>query len=266
MSEWLSIRGLRFRYRVDGTGQPVLLLHGVGSHLDAWDGVVAALKHRWQFIRFDQRGHGESDKPAGPYSLDDFSGDAMGVADALGLARFHLVGFSLGGLIAQAVALRCPERLLSLTLVSTVSGRTEDERSRVMARLALVEQGIPGAHFRESIKRWFTDAYLQANPGLIEEYAARNAQNDPKAYAAAYRVLAESDLADELPKIKLPTLVMTGEEDLGSNPRMARLIHERIAGSQLQILPKLRHSILIEAPDLVAAHLQAFLSKHGPTS
>ena len=129
-----------------------------------------------------------------------------------------------------------------------------------MERLALVEHGIPGEHFRRSLSRWFTDEFQRANPELLERYAARNMENDPRAYAAAYRVLATTDLAGEASRVRAPTLVVTGEGDIGSNPRMARLLHERILGSQLQILPGLRHSILIEAPATVAWLLDAFFA------
>ncbi len=262
MDAFLAANDLRFRYRDEGAGEPILLLHGVGGRLEVWDGVVSELQDTWRLIRFDQRGHGESAKPKGPYTLDDFVADAAGVADALGLQRFHLAGFSLGGLVAQGFALAHQKRLISLALLSTVAGRTAEEQARVMQRLALVAEGIPGAHFKQSMLRWFTEDFVARNPALIEAYAARNAQNDPDAYAAAYRVLAESDLADSLPAIALPSLVMTGEEDQGSNPRMARLMHQRLAGSELHLLPSLRHSILIEAPQQVAGILRTFFSKH----
>jgi pimeloyl-ACP methyl ester carboxylesterase len=95
---------------------------------------------------------------------------------------------------------------------------------------------------------------------LLAAYAARNQANDPACYAAAYRVLADTDLVERLPEITVETLVMTGEHDQGSNPRMARLMHERIQGSILRILPVLRHSILVEAPETVAAVLGDFLA------
>lgn len=102
--------------------------------------------------------------------------------------------------------------------------------------------------------------FARLTPKLIEQYATRNQANDPASYAAAYRVLATTDLADRLTEIKAPTLVITGEHDQGSNPRMARLMHKRIASSALSILPRLRHSILIEAPDLVSNILGDFLA------
>ena len=258
MSETFNSGGLDTRYDVSGEGPAVILIHGVGSSRQSWDDVVERLQG-FRALRYDLRGHGESGKPAGPYTLDDFVADLAALLDHVGIAKGHVVGFSLGGLIAQGFALAHPDRVEKLALVSTVSGRTEEERERVKARLEMVQGGIPGAHFRKSMDRWFTPAYQAANPDLIDRLEAANQRNDPKAYAAAYRVLAMSDLADRLPEITAETLVMTGEDDLGSNPRMARLMHDRIPNSQLNILSGLRHSILNEAPDTVAAALREFL-------
>jgi len=247
-------------YAVEGSGPPLLLVHGVGARLDNWDGVVAALGGRLTAIRHDLRGHGESGKPPGPYSVELFAADALALLDHLGIARCHVAGHSLGGMVAQRLAIDAPERVDRLVLLSTAGGRTEEERQRVLERLALVQDGIPGEHFRQSVARWFSDGFRQAHPELIERYAARNMENDPRAYAAAYRVLATTDLAGELGRIRAPTLIVTGEGDTGSNPRMARLMHERIPGSQLRILPGLRHSLLIEAPDRVARLVEEFVT------
>lgn len=256
---YAEIGGLRLRYRDEGEGPVLALVHGVGSRLESWDGVVARLGARFRTVRMDLRGHGLSAKPPGPYSLDDFVGDLAGLLDSLVVGRCHLAGFSLGGLVAQGFALAHPDRLDRLMLISTVAGRTEDERRRVAERLAVVESGQPGGHFRNSLSRWFTDDFIAANPDLIASAEAANKANDPAAYAAAYRVLATTDLADQLGRIAVPTLVATGEHDIGSNTRMARLMHERIPGSSLHIFPGLRHSILLEAPDRVAAAMLQFL-------
>ncbi|MBT7649186.1 MAG: alpha/beta fold hydrolase [Rhodospirillaceae bacterium] len=259
MEQMIEHDGITIRCRVEGRGPDLMLVHGVGSNLDAWDGVVAALDGDFRTIRLDIRGHGQSDKPGGRYELDDFVADVIAVLDHLVVGRCHLAGCSLGGLIAQGLALSHPDRLDRLVLLSTVAGRTDQERSRVETRLSMVAGGIPGAHFENSVSRWFTDAFREKYPERIAEYAAQNRKNDPAAYAAAYRVLAQTDLADRLHEIKARTLVATGDGDIGSNPRMAQLMHERIQGSSLHIFGNLRHSILAEAPDRVAGQIRAFL-------
>jgi pimeloyl-ACP methyl ester carboxylesterase len=246
------------RYTVEGSGSPVLLIHGVGARLDNWDGVAAVLARNFKIVRYDLRGHGQSSKVPGPYTLDMFADDAAALLNHLGIAPAHVAGHSLGGMIAITLARKHPQRVDRLAVLSAAAGRTEDERRRVMERIALIASGIPGDHFRNSLSRWFTDEFRAANPQLMKQYAARNRENDPACYAAAYAVLATGEVAPDLKHVKAPTLVVTGEHDLGSNPRMSRFIHEGIAGSELRILPRLRHSILIEAPRTVAGLLEPF--------
>jgi pimeloyl-ACP methyl ester carboxylesterase len=260
MEEFSTLSAHRVRYRIEGSGPEVVLIHGVGNRLEVWDDVVAALGGRWRTIRYDLRGHGESAKPPGPYHIDDFVSDLTELLSELGLERCHVVGFSLGGLVAQGFALAHSDRLARLVLLSTVAGRSEAERRRVLDRLAIVAEGIPGRHFEHSVDRWFSPEFQRTHPEAIRRHAQRNKLNDPQGYAAAYEVLATCDFADRLHEINRPTLIATGEADLGSNPRMARLMHERIEGSRLHILDGLRHSIIVEAPVLVAELIEEFLA------
>lgn len=247
-------------YELEGSGPCLTLVHGVGSCLGSWDGVIAALGPGYRFLRYDLRGHGRSARLPGPYHLDDFVDDLRRLLDRLEIARTHLAGFSLGGLIGQAFALAEQDRVEKLVLISTVAGRTAEERERVRQRArTLAEQGAT-AHLAEAVERWFTADYIARHPEVLEERRRRSLDNDPYCYAAAYRVLAESDLAARLPGIAVPTLVMTGEHDAGSTPRMARLIAERVPDCRLHILPGLKHSVLLEAPDQVSRVMTDFLA------
>ncbi|SFI04690.1 3-oxoadipate enol-lactonase [Bosea sp. OK403] len=255
----LTIGDVTLNYRLQGSGTPLVCIHGVGSYLEAWEGVAERLADRFRILTFDLRGHGRSSKVKGRYEIDDFVGDALALADHAGFETFHLAGFSLGGLIAQRMALTHPARLRRLVLLATVAGRTEEERERVALRLSALQAGDRGSHYDASLSRWLTESFQARNPDLIAMLRQRNAENDPECYAAAYRVLAQTDLGGLLDQIRMPVLIATGEEDAGSNPRMARYMHERIGGSQLHILPGLRHSILTEAPEQVAALTRGFL-------
>jgi 3-oxoadipate enol-lactonase len=254
-------RGVVLNYRLQGVGSRALVcIHGVGSSLDAWEGVAAKLGDTFRILTLDLRGHGRSSLIKGRYEIDDFVGDVLALADHAGFEKFDLAGFSLGGLIAQRLALTHARRLSKLVLLATVAGRTPEERERVAARLAALQSGDRGSHYDASVSRWLTEGFQQRHPALVARMRQRNAENDPDCYAAAYRVLAQTDFGGLIDQISVPTLIATGEEDQGSNPRMAHFMHERIPGSQLEILPGLRHSILIEAPDLVAALMRRFLA------
>lgn len=255
----LDNKGVSLNYRVVGQGEPLICIHGVGSYLEAWDGVAERLADRFRIVTFDLRGHGRSTKVRGRYEIDDFVGDVLALADHVGFDTFNLAGFSLGGLIAQRLALTHQERLRRLVLLATIAGRTDDERERVAVRLAALQAGDRGAHYDASLSRWLTEEFQAKNPEVIARLRQRNTENDPDCYAAAYRVLAQTDFGGLLDQIRVPVLIATGEHDAGSNPRMALYMHERISGSQLRILPGLRHSILMEAPALVAELMGDFL-------
>lgn len=250
---------VEIHYRREGDGAPVTLLHGVGSSLEVWDGVARALSG-CAVLRMDLRGHGNSDKPPGPYQLDDFVRDLAGIYDRLGVERSHLAGFSLGGIIAQAFALAHPEKVDRLILISAAAGRTPAEQARARERSRAVTTVGAKQHARNSAGRWFTEAFRQSHPDIVAQHFRRFTANDPAAYSAAYQVLAESDLARQLTGIRQPTLIITGEHDIGSTPRMAELMHRQIAQSELHILPGLKHALLLEAPAQIAALIQQFIT------
>ncbi|MBZ9777118.1 alpha/beta fold hydrolase [Mesorhizobium sp. CO1-1-8] len=264
MANLFNTGEVTLNYRVDGSGaEPLVCIHGVGSYLEAWSGVVSRLADRFTVLTFDLRGHGHSSRIGGRYEIDDFVAETLALADHVGFGTFHLAGFSLGGLIAQRLALTHAKRLRKLVLLSTVAGRTPQERQAVLDRLAALMANEPGTHHAQSLSRWLTEAFQEQNPEVIARLRGRDAENDPRCYAAAYRVLAETDFGGILDQIRAPTLVVTGADDLGSSPRMAHHMHEHIPGSRLAILPGLRHSILIEAPALVAGLISDFLDDNA---
>ena len=250
--------GVEIAACIEGQGPPIALVHGVGAGLDSWDRIAERLKPRFTVIRADLRGHGRSSRIEN-CRMADFVGDLAATLDAFNVPQIDLVGFSLGGLIAQWFALQHPKRVERLVLISTVAERTPTERARVLERAdKMRDEGIASV-VSAAEDRWFTPAFKAANPDKVALRLSQLKANDHRSYAAAYRVFAEADEGVELEKIRASTLVMTGENDIGSNTRMARRMHEAIAGSKLVILPELRHSVLMEAPDMIADLLLDFL-------
>ena len=252
-------------YQVEGrqidTDRPtVVLIHGVGADGSSWDEVVPALTPHFTVIRLDLRGHGRSGPVEGALVLEDFAHDVLDVMTAAGVARAHVVGFSLGGMIAQSLALDHAERVDRLVLLSAVAGRTEQERARVRERLEILRtQGI-GAITGAAQDRWFTAGFIERHPELVRHRMEQLKHNHAASYAAAYTVFSTSDLGERLHGITRPTLVATGEHDVGSNTRMALFMHAQIPGAQLRILPDLKHSVLVEAPNTIAEMLLNFLT------
>ncbi|UZF95547.1 alpha/beta fold hydrolase [Bosea sp. NBC_00550] len=252
--------GMSIRYRREGAGDPVVLVHGVGANLESWDAIAERLASHYTVLRADLRGHGKSGRMT-DCEMSDFVSDVFALADHQGLTNFALVGFSLGGLIAQCCALEAPDRLTKLVLISTVAQRTPEERTRVIERTKLLASDGVRAVTGAAAERWFTPEFKARNPERVAQRLEELAANDPKSYLAAYRVFGLADEGLPLSDIRTPTFIMTGEDDPGSNPRMSRLLHEEIKGSKVEILPGLRHSVLLETPDLVADRIERFLAQ-----
>jgi pimeloyl-ACP methyl ester carboxylesterase len=253
-------------YLVEGSGDDtVVFLHGVGSSASTWGELLPKLGTDRHLVAADLRGHGRSEPGTVPYRLADFVGDHVRLLDELDLPATHVVGFSLGAVIAQAIALAHPERVSSLVLLNCIGGRSDAERARALERLEVIRTTDPAVGVRQSIERWFTPAFIQASPSLVEGEAAIASVTAPVPYAAAYEVLATTDLIDEVHAIACPTLIVTGEHDVGSTPRMSREIHARMPGSELVVVDGLQHYLHVEAAAQVAELITAFL-RGLPTS
>jgi len=244
-----------------GRGTPLVLVHGVGASLRSWDDVCGVLTSDFDIIRLDLRGHGSSAPIRGGYSIDKFAADVVAIMDEAGVTKADLVGFSLGGLIAQNLAVGWPERFNRVVLLSAVAGRTAEERNKVVARLDMIRQGGIETILGAAHDRWFTEAFVRARPEIIEQRMAELRQVDIESYLEAYRVFGQTELVETLPSISHPTLLMTGELDQGSNVRMAETMHRLIPNSELRILPGLKHSVLVEASVQISGHIREFLKK-----
>ncbi len=247
-------------YQRSGSGESLTLIHGVGAALGAWDGVIEGLGSGFDILRYDLRGHGRSASPPPPYQLTDFVDDLRELLDREAIDKTTIVGFSFGGLIGPAFALAYPKRISRLIILSAVCGRTDAERKAARARADAMAEGGANRTIDAALERWFTPAFAAAHPDVIETRRRQALENDGPGYTAAYRVFCESDLAGEVNRLNCATLVATGEDDPGSNVRMARFMHAAIPGSRLEIFSGLRHSILAEAPQVVAQAMLRFMS------
>ncbi len=238
---------------------PLVLIHGVSDTHRAWDAVVDELGDV-PVIRYDLRGHGAAPTRPLVTGIDDFVDDLVALLDANAVARAHVVGFSLGGLIAARFAIREGARVATLTAIGTVAGRTAAEAAAARERLHAVETLGPVGVAEQSLRRWFTPSYLTAHPEAADRVIAQMAALDPVAYAAAYRVLATTDLAADLHVIAAPTLAITGEFDVGSPPHMSELIAER-TGGHVVIVPAVKHNILQEQASRIAKEILTHVNR-----
>jgi pimeloyl-ACP methyl ester carboxylesterase len=248
-----------------GAGDPVVLLHGVGSSSATWHRLVALLDPELDLVMPDYRGHGDSADGTPPYVLEDFTADVLRLTDEVGIDRFHLIGFSIGAVFAQALAASHQSRVASLTLLNSIADRTRAEAERALQRLGGIASSDPADIARESVARWFTPAFAAENPEVVAGEVGIVSANRPAPYASAYRILATTDLIDQASAISAPTLLVTGGDDQGSTPRMSRAIAERIRGSELVIVDGRKHYLHLEVPEVLAEHITDFLAHHPIT-
>ena len=252
---------MKIAYRRGGRGPAVLLIHGVGGDAGNWDAIAARLRERFDVIAMDLRGHGASDLITGPLDAHDLARDAAHVLDQCGVGRCAVVGMSLGGTVAQALALDHPERVDRLAVIATVCGRTPEEQARARDRIAFLRQHGTAGIAEANRERWFTDAFRREHPEIVERRVEQVKACDAASYLHAFTVFCTTDFVDRLGDIRVPTLVIAGEHDLAATPRMAQLMAERMADAEAHVLPRMRHSLLIEAGEQVTGLLERFLTR-----
>jgi 3-oxoadipate enol-lactonase len=250
-------------YSVEGSGPAVILIHGIGASRHSWDGLIRHLKSDFRRVSYDLRGHGRSPSPKPPYSLDDLVEDLETLRRELNIEKAHFAGHSLGGMIGPAYARRYPDRVLSLGLYSTAAFRTADDSAKVRGVVtAMRAQGIPKvlATLKE---RWFTPEFAARSPEVIERRMQQVIDTDAEVFLSVFDIYAETEMAPWIGEIRHPSLVLTGENDGGCNPRLNTQIAASMPNAELVILPVLRHAILLEAPDAVAQPVLGFLHRQA---
>lgn len=244
------------------TGAPIVLLHGVGLDRTIWDAVSAELGRVLpgsEVIALDLPGHGAQPPLTHEVSLGDLAADVL---DRMPAGPVHLVGFSVGALIAQHIAVHHPDRVLTLTCVNSVCDRNGQEAAAVAGRLETA--GVDFALGAErAADRWFPDgADIPGAPALRDRTRRILLANDVPSYLHVYRVFATGDaeLAPELHRITVPVLAVTGSEDPGSTPEMSYRIAERIPGTHVHIIRGARHMVPDTHPELLSALIAELVS------
>jgi 3-oxoadipate enol-lactonase len=253
--------GITLHYELAGEHGPlVVLTHGLGGRLDFFAPHVEPLTGRHRVLRWDLRGAGASDKPAGPYDPALFARDLAGLLDVLGERAAYVVGHSGGGVVAQRFALDFPSRTLGLVLAST-SSEVGEKASAAWHRLAdAVERNGFGAADREPDPRGFGPTFAAAHPEVVRELAERTRQNDPRAYAASARAFGSYNWTAELDRLTAPTLILQGLADRMTPPGGSVILSRRIARSRLVMVPDAGHNLPIEMPALFCTAILAFLA------
>jgi 3-oxoadipate enol-lactonase/4-carboxymuconolactone decarboxylase len=226
---FITANGSRHYYRLEGVeGRPVLILsHSIGTDHGMWEPQMADFLRHFQVLRYDTRGHGASDAPAGEYSIEELGRDALGLADQLGIAKFAWCGLSMGGGIGQWIALYAPERISCLVLANT-SARFGD-RDNWENRIKAVREGGMAAILNLALQRFFSQKMLQTPNTQVSSIRAVLLGTHPEGYMGCCAALRDFNNTEQLSKIAVPTLVIVGDHDVsapwaGNGEVLARLI------------------------------------------
>ena len=247
----IKANGIQTNYILSGKkdGPVVMMSHSLGSSGVMWEPQMAALEDRFRVLRYDTRGHGGTEVTPGSYTLELLAKDAVGMMDALGIKDVHWVGLSMGGMIGQCIALNEGGRLRSLSLCDTSAAISDDAQLLWQERFDTVRAKGVQALLEQTLERWFTPSFLGQNPPILEVIREEFIATSPEGYTACMEAIRKLNYLDRLHEIRIPTLILVGEEDPATPVEAAKAMHDRIPKSKLVILPSARHLSNVEQPE-----------------
>lgn len=257
----VKANGIEINYEVEGNGPWLTLSHSLACNLHMWDPQMPVLTKSFKVLRFDTRGHGQSSAPAGEYTLEELADDLKGLFDALGIKQTHYAGLSMGGMIAQAFALKYPGVFQSMVLADTTSRRPPNAAQMWGERIQNAQTKGMGAIVQGTLERWFTEPYRNARKDVMERIG-NDIRNTPVAgFVGCCHAISKVDYLDRLREIRVPALVMVGEQDHGTPPEAARAIQANLPGSELKIIPSAAHLSNVEQAQVFNDAMLGFLSR-----
>lgn len=258
----LHIRDIDLYYEVTGQGEPLLVIHGLGSCTRDWERQVAFFSPHFQVINFDLRGHGKSDKPSGPYSISLFAEDTADLLKALGITSAHIVGISLGGMIAFQLAVSAPALVKSLVIVNSgprVPADTFKQRLPLYLRLIIIHLLGMRRMGKVLSKRLFPKPEHET---LRQNFVERLSENDKRAYLASLKAIFGGwSVADRLADIRCPTLAISADQDY-TPVALKEAYVAAMPQAELVVIADSRHALPLEHPQAFNETVAAFLSRH----
>jgi 3-oxoadipate enol-lactonase len=261
----ITANGININYRIDGPeGAPwVTMSNSLATTHRMWDPQIAAFTKRYRVLRYDKRGHGETDVAPGPYSFELLADDVLALLEALKITRTHFVGLSMGGMTGMTMALRKPAVLQSLVLCDTTSRDPLGDPALWQQRIDAVRAGGTMEPMVETtVARFLTPDTVKNRPAMADTVRAMVRATPMEGYIACCQAIAKLNLTDRLPGITTPTLIVVGADDPATTVEMARTIHQRVAGSELVILKDAAHLSNLEQAEAFNDAVLGFLARH----
>jgi 3-oxoadipate enol-lactonase len=260
----VTVNGIDLACQTDGPDDgPVLILsHTLATSRAMWRRQIPYFAGRYRIISFDMRGHGESAAPDFPYSLEMLAEDVIGVLDSLGVERPAIfLGISIGGMIGQALALRHPDRFRAMILSNTISRTPPEGQAMWEQRIETIRKDGIESQVQPTLERWLSQEFRARDPETTKWVADMIRGTPVAGMIGCARAIQKLDYTDQLERITLPTLIIAGEKDPGSPVAAAEIIHDRIKGSRLEVIPDCLHQTPIEAPERFNQMVGDFLER-----
>ena len=238
---------------------PIVFIHGVGLTHEIWQPQLDYFKNN-TIISYDILGHGKTPLNKSNVSFNDFSEQLINLINELKFDKIHLIGFSIGSLIARNFAVKYNSRLKSLTLLGSIYKRSEKQQKIVNDRFNLTKKDLKLS--RQALKRWFTDKYLEENPNTYKNIISILEKNNIKNFLKVYELFVFHKNDEKFKNIKVNTLIMTGENDIGSTVDMSKKLCDVINNSQLKVIKNGKHLCSIECADDVNIAIKDFVEKN----
>lgn len=257
----IEANGINIHYELSGKEKAsvVVLSHSLACSQVMWWPQIELLESHFRVLRFDTRGHGQSQAPEGPYTLEQLVDDAIGLLDTLKLDRVYWVGLSMGGMIGQGLALRDQSRLNTLVLADTAAVIPAEAQPVWQERIDAAITGGMQAVAESTLERWFTPDYLQQNRPGIDRIRQQILATPLAGYVGCSEAIRRLNYLDQLDAVETKTLIMVGADDPGTPVAASEAMHAQIKGSKLVVIPQAAHLSNIEQADTFNSHLMAFL-------
>ena len=258
----VQVGDMKINYELSGNenGPVVMLSHSLGSSSIMWEPQLAVLESRFRLLRFDTRGQGKSHAPQGAYTLEQLAGDAIALLDHLEIDKVHFVGLSMGGMIAQCLALNHADRLLSMALCDTAAIIPDEAQPIWQERIDEARSKGMSALVEGTMQRWFTGPYLSQASPAVQTIRTQFLNTPVEGFIGCSEAIRRLNYLGELTTVELPVLIIVGEEDPGTPVAAAEAMHARIAGSKLVVIPSAAHLSNIEQAQAFNRALLDFLN------
>jgi len=250
---------INFKCSGKESGPVVLMAHSLGCNLHMWDAQMPSLEPDYRVVRLDMRGHGLSDVPPGPYTLDELADDVIAVMDSQNIEKAHWVGLSVGGMIGQSLLLRYPNRFISAALCDTASAQPEAAGPIWDARIKAVETDGLRSIVDATMERWFTAAGLRTMNPAVGAVKKQLASTSDAGYVACCHAIMRLNYIDQLSDIKVPVSLIVGAEDLATPVSGSEAMQIRLPNSKLNVLENAAHISNVEQVEAFNNVLLPFL-------